>query len=120
MKARQSLIALLVCFFVAGVGDAYFAATHVREPGWWVISSTIALSLMIFAWYYFDSKLHQFKRSKWLNIAVVGLAFLAVPYYVFRSREKGHRAKALLKLLGFAALCFSLQAIVGLTVAAAG
>jgi hypothetical protein len=120
MKTRQALIALLVGFFVAGAGDAYFAATHVREPGWWVISSTIALSLMIFAWYYFDSELHAFKRSKWLNIAVVGFAFFAIPYYVFRSREKGLRARALLKLVGFAALCFGLQAIVELAVATVG
>ena len=118
MNTRKVLIALLVGFSVIGGVDAYFTASHIQEPGWWVISSTIALSLIIFAWYYFDSEFHTFQRSKWLNIAVVGFAFLAIPYYIFRSREKGQRALALLKLVGFAALCFGLQEIIGLTVEA--
>jgi len=104
MKARQTLVALLVLIAFFSTVDAYLQANHIQRPGWWHVISTLSLSVLIFRWYYFDSEVRSFPRSKWLNIAVFALALLAIPYYLVRSREKGQKLKAVLRLVGFCAL----------------
>jgi hypothetical protein len=104
MKAQWTLLALLVAIMVSSTVDAYLQAHHIWVPGWWHVSSTLVLSLLIFGWYYFDSEVRSYPRSMLLNIAVVGVAIVAVPYYVVRSREKGKKLIAIFKLLGFCTL----------------
>jgi hypothetical protein len=41
-----------------------------------------------------------------LNIGVVVLPEIALPYYIIRSRDKGQKGKAVLKLIGFVGLTF--------------
>lgn len=104
VKARQTLVAILVAIACVSAIDAYFQAHHMRQPGWWHLTSTLVLSALIFGWYYFDSNDRSYRRSKLLNIAVVALALVAIPYYLVRSREKGQKLKAIFKLMGFCAL----------------
>lgn len=111
---------MLLGFAVVGGVDAYFEANAVGEPGWWGLVSTIVMSGVIFAWYYLDSEARSFPRSKWLNIAVVGVALVAIPYYVARSAEQGRRLTALVKLAGFTALCFGFEALGQMAGAAVG
>ena len=120
MNARHLLIALLVGMAVVGGIDNYFYANNVNVPVWWVVSSTVALNILIFVWYYLDSNIRSFSRSKWLNIAVVGLAVVAIPYYIVRSREKSQRALALIKLVGFFALGIAFASLGQLAGAAVG
>lgn len=46
----------------------------------------LASAFLIFAWYRIDSNQYGYKRSPFLNVAVVAIAALALPYYFFRSR----------------------------------
>jgi len=110
-NTRRTLIAILLGITTVGGVDAYLAGNKIPEPGWWFISSTIVLNILVFSWYHFDSNARYFRRSMWLNVAVVGVAFIAIPYYIFRSREKGMRAKALFKLFGFSLLCLGFSAL---------
>ena len=43
-------------------------------------------SLLAFQWYWLDSELRGYRRSIPLNVSVVALAGIALPYYLFRSR----------------------------------
>ncbi len=101
MKTKQYLFALLVWAFGIGALNKYFNLGQAEKYEGWLMVSTVVSGIIVFAWYYSDSELHQYKRSKWLNIGVVALALLAVPYYLIRSRPQGKRGKALVKCFGF-------------------
>lgn len=70
-----------------------------------MMASTLAFNALIFAWYYFDSEVLAYPRSPALNIGVVLLAGVTIPYYLVRSRAKGRKLRAFLMLIGFLALC---------------
>jgi peptidoglycan/LPS O-acetylase OafA/YrhL len=111
MKAHWTLLALLLAITAVSTVDSYLHAHQIREPGWWHLSATLALSLLIFGWYYFDSESRSYPRSTLLNIAVLGVAIVAIPYYLARSREKGKRLKAIIGLLGFCVLSIVFAAL---------
>ena len=56
---------------------------------------------IIFAWYRADSGKLGYRRTPILNTMVLGLAIIAVPYYLFRSRglAGGSRATAVFVLI---------------------
>lgn len=107
VRANQVLIALMLFFAVTGAITEYFASHFIREPSWWPVTSTITGVAIIFWWYYCDSEARSFSRSKWLNIGVVVLGAIAIPYYLVRSREKGQKIKAVFYFVSMAALCFA-------------
>ena len=43
-------------------------------------------AFLVFMWYHKDSNEMGYKRSTILNIMVVGVGIIALPYYFFRSR----------------------------------
>lgn len=101
MNAKKSLALLLILSVAVGAVDAYLSAHNLHEPLWWSVGSTLLFAVLIFAWYYQDSVNRSYHRTPLLNIGVAALAVVAIPYYVVRSRERGQRAKALLRTLGF-------------------
>ena len=72
----------------------------------------LMFSLIIFTWYYHDSNQRSYQRSALLNIGVVTLAIVAIPYYLIRTRERGQKSKAILHLAGFFVLII-LSSVVG-------
>lgn len=64
--------------------------------------------LLIFAWYRLDAALSGYRRSTGLNIAVIAIAIIGLPYYFFRSRgaKRGLIATGLflLAIIGFSLL----------------
>jgi CDP-diglyceride synthetase len=94
------LTAIAALCVAQGYVEGYFEFRHQHEPRWWWHLYVIVATALIYAWYYYDSEVRGFHRTKWLNIAVVGLAVVAIPYYVFQS-NKGHRRKAILYLSGY-------------------
>jgi len=104
MKPNHVLIPLLLFLALIGGISERYAANNIPEPMWWVLLSTLLCGAIIFYWYVLDSNARGYHRSKWLNIGVVALAVVAVPYYLVRSRPAGQKGKALLKFLGFGIL----------------
>lgn len=83
-KKNWILIALAIVAFLNGV------ATQYLEPGV-MFSRTDMLFMLIgvtlsFMWYYFDSEQIQYRRGRLLNIGVITIGILAIPYYFIRSR----------------------------------
>ncbi len=44
----------------------------------------VASILLMFGWFMADSNEHNIERNIWLNIGVVAIGFIALPYYRFR------------------------------------
>ena len=69
------------------------------------------MSAFTYVWYVYDSYENKFKRPTWLNITVVAMAIIGVPYYLYASRPPEARTQALSGLLKF----FVLMLITALT-----
>lgn len=103
MKPGHVLALLFAFTAIAGLADAHQALTGVESPAWSLVS-TLVFSFLCFYWYRLDSLARGYRPSAWLNVGVVMLAVVAVPYYLVRSRPAGARARALLRFGGFALL----------------
>jgi hypothetical protein len=104
MKPEHALVALIGYLAALGVVLSFLDARGIAEPPSLQIGSTLGLAALTFAWYWSDSEARRYKRSPFLSIAVAALGFIAVPYYLFRSRHKGERLMAIGRFLGFGLL----------------
>lgn len=104
MTGKRSLIALLIFSIVFGAVAAYLKSHRIFES-WWYAVFAVVQGVLMFDWYYLDSKAHAFARPKWLSIAVAAMPFIAIPYYLILSRDKPQRTRSLLACLGFTVVC---------------
>lgn len=118
MTTRQSLLSLLLLAALLGAISGRYVTLHRPEPV--VLAGVFELvsSFVLFNWYYSDSNARDYLRSRWLNVAVILLGWLAIPYYLVRSRPRGKKLRALVKCLGFAVLSGAV-AMLGIGVGAA-
>ena len=102
------LTSLAVIGFVGGVTRQLLA------PGQPFAQADIPFALLsvalIFAWYRMDAAQREYRRSPFLDVMVVAVTILALPYYFFRTRglAGGLRASGLLvlALIGYSVLQF--------------
>lgn len=104
MTRKQILIAILAVMVLDGALDATYAANGLSQPLEWSVPITLCISFLGFLWYRIDSDERDYRRSAGLNIAMIFLAYVAMPYYLLRSRPRGQKLRALAKCLGFAVL----------------
>ncbi len=104
MNPRQIIVVLLVYAAVVSGLLTYLDLNDIAEPEWLAVVTTVLSTLLIFWWYWSDSTGRAYRRSLLLNVAVVALTFVAIPYYLARSRVTGERFPAFARLLGFVAL----------------
>ncbi len=78
------LLSFLVLVALAGLIDPLLENSLYYEH--FNLGITLVLVTFIFAWYYYDSEARQYKRSPALNVTVVAMAIIGIPYYLFRSR----------------------------------
>ncbi|MBI3896941.1 MAG: hypothetical protein HY308_01435 [Gammaproteobacteria bacterium] len=84
-KNKITLTLLLVLSFVIGALEyGPIRATH--DSAALFMTQTLLSTLLIFIWFRLDASARQYRPSWFLNIAVIGLAIFALPYYFFRSR----------------------------------
>ena len=81
---NRLLVALAVASLLSGVVDQYFYPGHQFPPS--AVGFMVVGVLLIFLWYRMDSAQIGYRRSPWLNVGVIALAIVALPYYFFRSR----------------------------------
>jgi fucose 4-O-acetylase-like acetyltransferase len=115
MKSRHFLVGFLIAIAFFGALEGYQEAQGIRYPGWLPMIFTVIFSVLIFGWYYLDSNDHSYQRSRLLNIAVVALALVAIPYYLVQSREKGQKLKAIFKAMGLGVWLF-VSVVIGVIV----
>jgi hypothetical protein len=106
LNAKQLLvIALGGTAVLSGIVGQYFYPGIEAPPTtlWFALGG----AFLLFAWYRIDADMVGYRRSLWLNIGVVGLAIIVLPYYFLRSRgaKRGFVATGLF-LLGAIAWSF--------------
>jgi hypothetical protein len=78
------LMAFAIASFLSGMADQYFYPGVSFPPT--SVAYAVVGSLLIFAWYRLDSDQRGYRRSIGLNIGVIAIALIGLPYYLFRSR----------------------------------
>ncbi|MFL6706631.1 MAG: hypothetical protein ACJ8HI_00325 [Massilia sp.] len=104
-------------------GCALFGVIKALWHGPWgallVLVADIVLNFLIFLWYCRDGNLHQFQRNIWWNMAVIVFALPTLCFYLWRTRPRGQRLRAMLGSLACVPLlicAMGLGAIAGLIV----
>jgi hypothetical protein len=117
MKPNHILVLLLLYIAALSGMASYLDARRIAEPQWSVVVTSIMGSLLVFWWYWADSTSRSYRRSPLLNVAIVAVGFLAVPYYLLRSRERGRRLLAFAGMFGFVLLMVVAMVVGALPVA---
>ena len=79
-----ALIMLASASLLSGVIDQYFYPGQELPPT--AIGFMVTAAFLIFWWYRLDSIQLGYRRSPLLNVGVVALPIVALPYYFFRTR----------------------------------
>jgi hypothetical protein len=103
MKPKHILGLLFVLTLLMGMAEARAVVSDPNASAM-NLAVTLLFSFLCFYWYRLDSDIHQYRRGALLNVGIVMLAIVAVPYYLVRSRPRGQKAWALLRLAGFIVL----------------
>ncbi|MGN6519435.1 MAG: hypothetical protein ACTHK2_08440 [Dokdonella sp.] len=81
----------------------------------------IAVLLLCFAWLEMDSRELSIRRPWWLNLGVVFMTSIFVPYYLYKTRAPGQRGGAILAYFGvFCGSMFAMLAGMVLAIAFVG
>jgi len=105
-----ALLALAIIGIASGIATQYPDPYHPSEAANAIF--VIFFALATFAWFRADAIQRAYKRSPFLNVAVFGLAAVALPYYFVRSR--GWR-QGLVAILGAAGVFIAVSLISGLS-----
>ena len=82
-------------------------------PGKLIAPSDIPVELfvitLIFIWYYIDSNEKKYKRNLWLNMGIIALWIIVIPYYMFRTRNIKTALKSIFILFLLVGCCWLLD-----------
>ena len=94
---KSTMVLVIYALVCVAEGALMLSAKHAPHQSREMLmqAQIVANALMIFLWFRADAREVGYQRSGVLNVAVVALAFLAIPVYLVRSRPKGRRLKAL-------------------------
>lgn len=105
---RQALWWLLAAAVLAGAGlpapPGLFKVLHAAL-------ADLALGFLPFLWYCRDSDVQRFRRTPWWNMGMAALLFPTLLLYLWRSRPRGRRLRALGGAAGWTLLVMLAAAI---------
>ncbi len=114
MKVKYlSLFSLAIIAIASGITTQYPDPYHPSEAASAIL--VVLFALAIFAWFRADAIQRAYRRSPFLNVAVFGLAAVALPYYFVRSR--GWK-QGLIAILGAVGVLIAVSLISGLSAVA--
>jgi hypothetical protein len=102
MSSRIPALILLLTMFVLGFANVVTTG-RLSVPQPWNMTEKLLLVSLIYWWYHTDKALHAYRAGPLLNVGVVVLFIVAIPVYLFRSREMRQGIKALFVFLVFGA-----------------
>ncbi|MGD2112797.1 MAG: hypothetical protein PVI50_05375 [Gammaproteobacteria bacterium] len=100
MSGKTVVLALLaLAALLAGLLDPLFGVAGAGAV-WFDMVLSLGCAVLVFSWYYLDTEERAYRRTPLLNIMVVAVGVVAIPYYLFRSRgaTQGLRASGLFLL----------------------
>jgi len=85
---RNTKLVAYISFFIVGFASGIAHQLVAPETLMAPVDFPFMLlgALAIFAWYVADSNQRDYRRSLILNIFVIGISVLALPYYLLRTR----------------------------------
>ena len=96
------IIALMLSAVASGLARQLLAPDQVVAPI--DIPFMLAGAFLLFLWFRLDSDERGYRRSPWINVGVIALAVVVLPYYFFRTRGfiRGLAASVLFLIAGIA------------------
>ncbi|MGY0653075.1 hypothetical protein ACW7GZ_14690 [Luteimonas sp. A537] len=73
----------VLSFATGAVGQLMYPGLDLSPVDLWTMPVFL---LLVFWWYRLDTTQLGYRRTPWLNVGVIAVAVLALPYYFFRSR----------------------------------
>ena len=104
LQHAEAKRALYVLLLITAVESFIVTATHDRPHAGVMALLALLSNFFAFLWYCRNSDALGYRRTLLLNIFVILLGPLTIVYYLVRSRPKGRRLRAVLRLLGFICL----------------
>jgi hypothetical protein len=116
-KKQSAIAAALGISLILGI--VYGAiSSHLRtsqQQFVFQMADNIVLLCVGFYWLHYDSLEHNFRRSALLNTGIVAVALFFVPYYFFKTREEGKRARPILCFIALT-IATSLLSVAGMSI----
>ena len=116
-KANRCIAMFFASLATYGGVAGYFIRANTNSPGIVDLLFALIFAVVLYLWYYFDAKERTYKRTTILGGAIIMLPFIAIPYYLFKSRPHGVRVGSILRYIGLAALAFFTVLIIGIIAA---
>jgi len=112
-RKQATLVALGGASFVLGIVDVLFALPPASEGQRLLVMmlGNIALLVIGFRWLALDARELEIRRPTWLDVAIVLLAAIFVPYYLYKTRPQPRRLSAILAFFGLVFGCMVLTAL---------
>lgn len=111
-RKQNTLWTLIGVSLVLGVVDVGLGASLTEAARFGIaLLGNLALLVIAFHWLNLDSHELGIHRPVWLNIGIVLLLIVFVPYYLYKTRPEGKRAPVLLGFLAVLVACVFASAI---------
>lgn len=106
-QKTASITAMLGVSLVTGIVVSAFApnAAETGMPLGVQVTANIVLLVLGFRWLHADSAQRDIRRPVWLNVGIVLLAAVFVPYYLFKTRPEGARLAPIFSFFGLVFGC---------------
>ena len=119
-QKNAAITAMLGVSLVAGI-VVVALAPDTSEPGISLsvpqIVANVVLFVLGFRWLQVDSAQLDIQRPTWLNVGIILLAAVFVPYYLYKTRAEGARLAPILRFFGLI-FALALTSAVGSTLMA--
>ena len=113
-QKNAAITAMLGVSLVAGI-VVVALAPDTSEPGISLsvpqIVANVVLFVLGFRWLQVDSAQLDIQRPTWLNVGIILLAAIFVPYYFYKTRPAGARMMPILAFFGLVIACAMASAI---------
>jgi peptidoglycan/LPS O-acetylase OafA/YrhL len=112
-QKQAALMALVGVALVLGIVNAALGFPQTESAGRFAftLAGNVALILIGFRWLQIDALELDIRRPTWLTVAIVLLAAVFVPYYLYKTRPAERRWPAIGAFFGLVLACMCSTAI---------
>jgi peptidoglycan/LPS O-acetylase OafA/YrhL len=106
-QKQAALVALLGASVVLGIVEVALGLPMQNSPDRLLFTfvGNLALLVLGFRWLQLDARELDIRRPLWLNVGIVLLAAVFVPYYLFKTRPPERRLVAIAAFFGVVVAC---------------
>jgi peptidoglycan/LPS O-acetylase OafA/YrhL len=110
-RKQNTLIALLGVSLLLGIAEVALQPAGETSNPLLMLGGNIVLLLIGLYWLHLDSTELDIRRPTWLNVGIVLLAAIFVPYYLYKTRPPERRLPAIAAFFGVVLASMAASAI---------